>query len=96
MLKALLDTRLAEHLDKAETRSHIEHLGGASLERIQQNLTRAEADLEKHYSSFHYSLVKLKYPNHENPNRHTRKHLTHRTGPPKGYRAASHTSFQTL
>jgi len=62
MLKALLDTRLAEHLDKTETRSYIERLGGAPLERIKQNLARAEADLEKHYSSFHYSLVKLKYP----------------------------------
>jgi len=46
MLKALLDTRLAEHLDKAETRSHIECLGGTSLERIKQNLARAEADPE--------------------------------------------------
>jgi len=76
MLKALLDTRLAEHLDKAETRSHIEHLGGAPLEQIKQNLARAEANLEKHYTSFHYSLVKLKYPNIADIKDKTMKTLT--------------------
>ena len=76
MLKALLDTRLAEHLDKAETRSHIEHLGGAPLEQIKQNLARAEANLEKHYTSFHYSLVKLKYPNLADIKGKTMKTLT--------------------
>jgi len=76
MLKALLGTRLAEHLDKAETRSHIECLGGAPLERTKQNLARAGSRPRNHYSSSHYSLVKLKCPSLADIKGKTMKTLT--------------------
>jgi len=62
ILKAVLDARLAEHLDAARVRGYVEALGGASREAVLRNTSRAWSYMVGHYSGFHYILVRLRYP----------------------------------